>query len=57
MKKKRLPKSLRKHIRREKARVHREQFNLKKQEELIGQLYKKISKNHESQRNLQPSNQ
>ena len=56
MKKKRLPKSLRKHIRREKARVHREKFDLKKQEELIEQLYKKVSKNHESQRNFQSSN-
>ena len=42
--KKKLPKSLRKHIRREKARIRREQFDLKKQEDLIKELYKKVLK-------------
>ncbi len=46
--KKKLPKSLKKHIRREKARIRREQFDLKKQEELIKELYKKVLKNHEN---------
>jgi len=39
--KKKLPKSIRKFIRREKARIRREVFNLKKQEELINELYQK----------------
>ena len=46
--KKKLPKSLRKHIRREKARIRREQFDLKKQEDLIKELYKKVLKNYEN---------
>jgi len=46
--KKKLPKSLKKHIRREKARIRREQFDLKKQEELIKELYKKVLKIHEN---------
>ncbi len=37
--KKKLPKSLRKFIRREKARIRREVLDLKKQEELISELY------------------
>lgn len=45
---KKLPKSLKKHIRREKARIRREQFDLKKQEELIKELYKKVLKIHEN---------
>lgn len=44
MTKKRLPKSMRKHIRQEKARIRREVLNLKKQKELINQLYKKFLK-------------
>jgi len=46
--KKKLPKSLKKHIRREKARIRREQFDLKKQEDLIKELYKKVLKNYEN---------
>ena len=46
--KKKLPKSLKKHIRREKARIRREQFDLKKQEDLIKELYKKVLKIHEN---------
>lgn len=45
MKKKKLPKSLRKFIRKEKARIRREILDLKKQEELIKELYKKFLKN------------
>jgi len=39
--KRRLPKSLRKFIRKEKARIRREVLDLKKQEELIDELYQK----------------
>jgi hypothetical protein len=64
MRKKRMPKSFRKHIRLEKARIRRENLGLAKQKELIDQLYQKISnlktnfkKNkNENKRNLQPSN-
>ena len=45
---KRLPKSIRKFIRREKARIRREVFNLKKQEELINELYQKIPRTRNS---------
>ena len=63
MRKKRIPKSLRKHIRLEKARIRRENLSLKKQKELVDQLYQKISnlktnfkKNKdENKRNLQSS--
>jgi hypothetical protein len=37
--KKKLPKSLRKFIRREKARIHREILDLKEQKKLIEELY------------------
>lgn len=39
MKKKRLPRSLRKFIRKEKARIRREVFDLKEQEKKIQELY------------------
>jgi hypothetical protein len=39
-----LPKSIRKYIRREKSRIRREVLNLKKQEELINELYKRFLK-------------
>ena len=42
MLKERLPRSLRKYIRKEKARIRREVLDLKKQKELINQLYEKI---------------
>lgn len=42
---KRLPKSVRKFIRIEKARIRREFLDLKKQKELINELYLRISKN------------
>lgn len=41
--KKRLPKSLRKYIRKEKARIRREVLDLKEQEKLIQELYQKIA--------------
>jgi len=44
MEKKRLPKSLRKFIRKEKARIRREVLNLKEQERLINELYQRFFK-------------
>jgi len=41
---KRPPKSLRKYIRKEKARIRREVLDLKKQKEMIQRLYKRFSK-------------
>ena len=40
--KKRLPKSLRKYIRKEKARIRQQVFGFKKQKELIDSFYKEI---------------
>jgi len=48
-----LPKSLRKYIRKEKARIRREVLDLKGQERLIQELYKKFSKNYENKRDIQ----
>jgi len=53
---KKLPKGLKKFIRQEKARIRREVLDIKKQEELIKELYKKFIKQDENKRNLQPSN-
>lgn len=44
---KRLPNSIRKFIRREKARFRREVFDFKKQEELIKNLYQRFIKKDE----------
>jgi len=41
--KRRLPRSLRKHIRQEKARIRREVLDIKEQEKLIQELYQKPS--------------
>lgn len=46
MKGRKLPKSLRKYVRREKARIRRGVWNLKEQEKLIEQLYQKIFKRY-----------
>ena len=54
--KKKLPKSVKKYIRREKARIRREFFYVKKQEELIQELYQKFFKKNDNSRNLQSSN-
>jgi len=48
---KRLPKSVKKYIRREKARIRRQFFNIKEQEELIEQLYQKFFKSNVSKNN------
>ena len=42
--KKKLPKSIRKFIRKEKARIRREVLNLKEQEKLISELYHPVRK-------------
>lgn len=42
MRKKKLPKSIRKYIRREKARIRREVLSLKEQERLINEIYQKL---------------
>ena len=43
--KKKLPKSVKKFIRKEKARICREVLYLKEQEKLISELYEKVFKN------------
>ena len=53
---KKMPKSIRKHIRKEKARIRREVLDLKKQNELIQKLYQDLIKKDEGKRDLQPSN-
>ena len=52
---KRIPKSVRKYIRQEKARIRREVLNVKEQEKLIKELYQKLFKS-ENKQNLQPNN-
>lgn len=51
MEKRKIPKSLRKHIRLEKARIRREVLDLKEQGKQIQELYKKFLK-YENKRNL-----
>jgi len=51
MKRKRLPKSTRKFIRLEKARIRREILDLKEQEKQIQQLYQKIKKKNKDNEN------
>ncbi len=46
-----MPKSLRKHIRREKARIRREFWDLKEQEKLIKELYQKFLKKDKNYEN------
>jgi len=50
---KKLPKSIRKYVRKEKARIRREVFDLGKEKKLINELYQKILKQYENKRNLQ----
>lgn len=47
MKRIKLPKSVRKHIRLEKARMRREGLDVKEKEKQISELYQKFSKKHE----------
>jgi len=53
MSKKKMPHSSKKYIRREKSRIRRTVLDIKKQKELIDNLY---SKNNEDKGNTQPSN-
>ncbi len=53
MKKKRIPKGLRKYIRKEKTRIRREILDVKEQEKLIEEL---CQKQYANKRNLQLSN-
>ena len=50
-----MPKSIRKFIRQEKARIRREVLEPEKQKELINKLYQKILKSNEDKRNFQSS--
>lgn len=50
---KKLPKGVRKYIRKEKARIRREVLDIKEQEKLISELYKRFFKNYEDKRNIQ----
>lgn len=50
--KKRLPKSVRRFLRLEKARIRRESLDFKKQEELIKELIIKFFKKHEAKGNI-----
>lgn len=43
MKRKRMPNSMRKHVRLEKARIRRQVLNVKEQDRLIDELYKKLA--------------
>jgi len=52
MERKKLPKSIRKFIRLEKARIRREVLDLKEQERQIQQLYKKIFEQYAYKRNI-----
>jgi len=54
--KKRFPKSIRKFIRQEKARICREILDLNEQEKLISELYQKTLNQYANSRNLQHSN-
>lgn len=62
MERKKLPKGLRKHIRREKARIRREIFDLEKQKEEIKKLYKGLKRDanykffHDAAREGSPEN-
>lgn len=51
-----LPKSLRKFLRKEKARIRSQVLDPKEQEKLISQLYEKILKQYAHKRNIQFSN-
>lgn len=48
--KKKLPKSFRKHIRREKSRIRREILDVKQQEKMISELYEKFSGEYKEQK-------
>ncbi len=53
MERHRLPRSIRKFIREEKARIRREVLDLQQQEKLITQLYQKFFNQYANKRNIQ----
>jgi len=53
--KKKLPRSLRKFIRREKARLGRGNLDLKEKERLINEIYQKFLNQYARSRNIQSS--
>ena len=57
MKRKRLSKSIKKFIRKEKARIRREVLDLKEQERLINELYQRYFKNQRKSAAAASSNQ
>ena len=52
----RLPKSIRKYIRKEKARIRREILDLTEQEKLINELYSRFLKQNDHSTNIQSGN-
>ncbi len=51
----RLPQSLRKFIRREKARIRRQFSDVKERERLIDEIHQRFNKSYENKRDLQLS--
>ena len=54
--KNKMPRSIRKHIRIQKAHIRREFSNIEEQKEKINNLYKNFLNQNDSKRDLQPSN-
>jgi len=54
--KKKMPQSIRKYIRKEKARIRRDFSDIGEQTKLINELYQKFLKQDENTRNIQSSN-
>jgi hypothetical protein len=52
MKNKKIPQSIKKHIRNEKAKIRREIQDVKKQKEMINKLCQKFFKKDENKRNI-----
>lgn len=52
MKRIKLPKSIRKFIRKEKAKIRARVLDYKEQERLISEIYQKILKQYENKRNI-----
>lgn len=56
MKRKRMPSSIRKYIRREKARIRREFSDPEEKKKKIEELVLKFKKTNDNKRNIQPGN-
>lgn len=54
--KRKMPRSIRKYIRKEKARIRRDVLNINEQKDKINKLYTNLSKQNDDKRNLQASN-